>query len=476
VINSGTYAPYNLLFLKRLVGDRGVVLQARELGPAVPISYEPAICAQFFWPWSLHCRIGATSEQVWFEVPLSEILARGCAPQVLLALGQTSSWLLRTLVWPHSALCLFVTGNESAARNELTSRLHQSSFEMADWQAAGVYFTTLFQDLAMARACLEKSASVPNDQSPINHRSLAWNWLKLCGDKVLATSSLHAGADSSALVLSDDTLSWFPPISRAAAWMELFGLENMAREQLDLASRAARPIGSGGLFPTAIAWMSILGDQDKATELAGHGMSSKSESLRFAVLYWCCIANNPEKAQECLWSKQWSDYSSDHFRLNLAQCLVLFNHLGRGREYQQHAEALVKEVLDEDPANVRNYCRAAELCSALDPNGTELISGVAQTQVQECCDALEIAKSWRRMWHITPDAQLSVVRKVLTHAETLADNAMDFYFCARSWRTVAGDEDGTRRCLTKGQTCTRDAQDMDLLKQGWRELLGEFSP
>lgn len=462
----------NELFMKRLLGGRGVVLRAKELGPAIAISSDFAVCARFFWPWSLRCRIAASSDQVSIEIPISQIVARGCAQDVLAALRNTPSWILRSLTWPHSVLDVFVSAGPAAAKAHLGDGRRWTLAGMADWEAAGVYCAALLEDRVLARTCFEKAAAGHLHRYQTDLRSLSWNWLRLCGDTDCALRCLYADMDSGPTGGSSDLLAWAPLIAHADAWTELFGRRDWASQYLEYASQAAAAPGAAGLFPAAIAWMSILGNEERSTDLARRAMSSKGEPLHFAMLYWHCVANDRAKAKDCLWSKQWSDYKSDRFRLCLAQCLVLFNQLGSGNEYVQHAEALVAEIARGETTDIRSLCSAAELWSATLGAGAEALLDTATGRAQESCELFDIAESWRRLPHLAPDTQLSGIGKVLARAEEIADNAMDFYFCARSWKTIAGDDSAVERCLVKGESCGCDPQDISLLAQGWTELLG----
>jgi hypothetical protein len=380
--------------------------------------------------------------------------------------------MLRSLVWPHSVLNLLVTGDDAAAKAHLSAGRDWTLCGMADWEAAGVYWATLFEDRQMARMCFEKAAAGHLQRYQTDQASLAWNWLRLCGDTDCALRCLYADMDAGPTGGTTDILAWHPLIAHADAWMTLFGREDWAAQYLEYASNAAASQGAAGLFPAAMAWMCILGAERKGASLAQQGMGTKGESLLSAALYWYCIANDREAARQCLWSKEWSNYQSGHFRLSLAQCLVMFKGLGSDQDFLRHAEALVREVTDEENTDIRTRCSAAELWSNMGGAGADTMLESAEAQAEESCELFDIAESWKRLVHLPADTRLSGVRKVLEHAEEIADNAIDYNFCANSWKTIAGDTEGTERCLTKGEDCASGPQDLSLLAQGWTKLLG----
>ena len=460
------------MVLRRLVGDHGVVLQTREFGSAAPVSHDLDVCARFFRPWSLRCHIGRSANAFSIEVPISLIVAHGCATEIVAALGKAPPWMLQSLGWPHSALSLLATGDDAAARALLHDGRGWTLSGMADWEAAGVYWATFFEDRPMARTCFEKAAAGHLQRYQTDQASLASNWLRLCGDTDCALRCLYADMDCGPTGGTTDPLAWSPLIAHADAWMALFGRRDWAARYLEYASEAAAARGAAGMFPSAMAWTCILGQENESAALAERGMRNRDESLHFATLYWYCIASDRVKARQCLWSKEWSNYRSARFRLSLAQCLVMFNDLGRDTECLRHAEALVKEVTDEELTEIRTRCSAAELWSGAFGDGAESMLETAERQAEESCELFDIAESWRRLAHLAPEGRLFGVRKVLAHAEDIADNAMDYHFCANAWKTLAGDNEGAERCLVKGEDCACDPQDISLLAQGWTELLG----
>ena len=274
-------------------------------------------------------------------------------------------------------------------------------------------------------------------------------------------------------VVPGDGLVWHSLIAYADAWMTLFEQKNWAALYLEYASAAGAAEGEGGLFPAAMAWLCILRDESRAAALAERGMGNKHESLLFAELYWYCMAGNREKARQCLWSKEWSDYRSARFRLRLAQCIVMFRGFDDNEMNRRQAEALIDEVAREKQTDIRLRCATAELWSSVAGVGAEDLLVAAVTQAEETCELLEIAETWRRLAHLPADIQLSKAREVLEHAEAIAANAIDYHCCARSWKTVIGDEASSERCLLSGEACACDSQDISLLAQDWVELLGQ---
>ncbi len=61
------------MLLQRLTGSRGVVLQSSELGPAVPITSDPAVCSRFYRPWSLRCCVARVGDVYSIEAPLAQL-------------------------------------------------------------------------------------------------------------------------------------------------------------------------------------------------------------------------------------------------------------------------------------------------------------------------------------------------------------------------------------------------------------------
>jgi hypothetical protein len=471
-MTSKTVSQRQELFLSRLVGNAQVTLQTRELGPAVPISHDFSVCAQFFRPWSLRNHIGSAAGRMVIEVPLSLIVAQGCARQVITALEKAPPWMLRSLAWPHSALALLAAGDETAAKARLADGRGWTLSGNADWQAAGVYWATLFEDRDEARICFEKAAAGHLQRYQADQASLAANWLGLCGDVDCALRCLYADMESGPTGGTTSDLAWHPLIAHADAWMTLFDRKDWAAQYLGYASDAAACSRTGGLFHAAMGWMCVLGDERKAVALADRGQHSRAEVLPFAFLYWCCIANDREKARQCLWSKEWSNYGTGHFRLSLAKCLAMFSNLGDDAKCLRHAETLIKEVADEKQTKIQTRCSAAELWSKHFGDGAETMLVDAESKVQESCELIPVAESWARLAHLPSETRLSGIQKVLAHAEDLADNAMDYSFCADSWKTIAGDEVGAERCLTKGEDCARDPQDLSIIAKGWTTLLG----
>ena len=463
------------LFLRRLIGDSGVVLQTAELGPCVPISRDFDLCARFFKPWSRIRKIGMAPGGFSIEVPLSHIVAEGCASQVLAALRTAPSWLFRSLTWPHSTLALLASGDDSEAKAHLSASRRWMLSETADWEAAGVYWATYFEDRTMARHCFEKASTGPTRNYYKTRDSLAWNWLKLCGDADAALQCLYTDMDSGPTAGTTDALAWYPLIAHADAWMSLFNRKDWATRYLDYASMWAGSRSAGGLFSTAMAWMCILGEEERAMDLAERGMNSRDEFSPHAALYWDCIANDPKKARQCLWSKTWSKYQSKGFRIGLAESIVMFKGFDRDEDCLRHAEALIVEVVAEKQTAIDTRCVAADVWSTLVGKGAEDMLTTAAAQAEESCELFEVARTWRQMVHLTAEARHFGARTVLERAEELADNAIDYYFCANAWKTTIGEENSAERCLIKGEACASDVQDVSMLAKGWTELLGQPS-
>lgn len=463
------------LFLRRLIGDSGVVLQTPELGPCVPISHDFDFGARFFKPWSRIRKIGMAPGGFSIEVPLSQIVAEGCASQVLAALGAAPSWMLRSLTWPHSTLALLATGDESGAKAHLIGNRRWMLSETADWEAAGVYWATFFEDRTMARHCFEKASGGHSRNYYKNRDSLAWNWLKLCGDADAALQCLYTDMDSGPTAGTTDEFAWYPLIAHADAWMTLFNRKDWATRYLEYASMAAGAPSAGGVFSTAMAWMCILGDEERAMDLAKRGMKNQDEFYPRAALYWYCIANDQKKARQCLWSKKWSKYQSEGFRIGLAESIVMFKGFDRDEDCLRHAKALIAEVMAEKLTEIDTRCMAAEIWSTMVGQGAEDMLTTAAAQAGESCELFEVARAWRQMVHLTAETRLSGARTVLERAEEIANNAVDYYFCAHAWKTIVGDDQGTERSLIKGEDCANDVQDIATLAKGWTEFLGQPS-
>lgn len=461
------------LFLKRLTGGSGVLLLTPELGPDVPISGDLAVCARFLRPWDLGEHIGhSTTRGFSIGAPLARIVARGYGQQVLVALRQAPAWLLRSLLWPHSVLSLLVAGDGAAAKAHLADARRSTLSAIADWEAAGVYWATFFQDRQMACDCFEKAAASQGPNLDADQACMAWDWLRLCGDQDRALSCLYAAMNAGPASGTIDALAWHPLVTHADAWMTLFDREDWAAQYLEYASAAAASGGGAGLFPTATAWMQILGNERRAAALAEQGMRSKGESIRCALLYWHCVANDREKAMECLWVKEWPNCRSPRFRLSLAQCTVMFKGFDGEEDCRCHAQGLIKEASAEELTDITTQCAAAKLWSSVAGAGAEDMLAAAEAQAKESCDLLEIADTWRRLAHVSAEMRLARAHQVLEHAEEIADNAIDYSLCAHSWRTVVGDLGNTERCLAKGEAWACEPQDMSLLAQGWVKLLG----
>ena len=99
----------------------------------------------------------------------------------------------------------------------------------------------------------------------------------------------------------------------------------------------------------------------------------------------------------------------------------------------------------------------------------------AAAQAWESCELFEVARAWRQMVHLTAEARHSGASTVLERAEEIANNAIDYFFCAHAWKTIVGDDQGTERSLIKGEDCANDVQEIATLAKGWTELLGRPS-
>jgi len=399
-------------------------------------------------------------------------VAAGYSAEVLCALKQAPTWMLKSLTWPHSVLGLLVAGDVVAAKAHLSGERKWTLSGPADWEAAGVYWATFFEDRNMARVCFEKASTSHWQCSKPDQASMAWNWLKLCGDVDCALRCLYADIDNGPTMGTVDPFAWHPLIAHADAWMTLFDRKDWAARYLEYAATAGAAEDVGRLFPVAMAWSCILRDDRRAATEAELAMGNKHESLMFASLYWYCIADDREKAKQCLWSKEWSDYPSARFRLELAQCMAMFRGFGDSDLSLRHAEALIDEVTREKQTNILVRCAAAELWSSVAGAGAENLLHVAADQAEETCELFDIAETWRRLAHLPADSRLAGACKVLEQAEEIAANYIDYYFCAHSWKTIVGDEASSERCLLKGEACACNPQGIALLARGWVELLG----
>jgi hypothetical protein len=461
----------NELFLRRLCGDSGVQLQACELGPALPITTDFAACARFFKPWLMGCHIRYAGGRYSLEVPLSRVVAEGQSKAVLEALARAPRWLVKTLLWPHSVLGFLAANDEKGAIAHLTEASRWAPMVSEDWEAAGIYWAVLLKDRPMAAQCFERA--IPDYSTDIYYGqiSLAHAWLRSCGDTDSAMRRLYADPDTGQERVD---LAWPPLIARADAWMSLFGRRDLAADYLKSASEAGSIGTCRGLFLAAMAWMGLLGDRQKAAALADQGLRNKDESLFYAALYWLCFADDPEKARQCLWSKEWSYYPSALFRITLARYMVMFRGFSTHQECLRHAEALIKEVAREDNITIFNRCKAAKLWSHLSGAGAEELLAAAANEAGESCDFLTVADAWRRMTHLSDNERLAKCTEALRRAESIAANAIDYSFCARSWKTLVGDEVNAKRCIIKGEECDghEDADEIVMLAQNWTQLLG----
>ena len=464
--------PSTELFLRRLMGNSGVVLLTTEFGSHAPISTDPAVCAQFFKPWFIRNSARYMQGRFALEAPLARIVAAGYSAEVLRALKQVPTWMIKSLTWPHSVLRLLVADDLVAAKAHLSAGLRWTLSGPADWEAAGIYWAVFFNDRDMARVYFEKAVAAQPHRLEMDQATLAWDWLRLCDNTDCALLCLYGAMDSGPYGGSDDDMMWQPMIALAEAWMTLFNRKDWAGRYLEYASAAGTMHCVSGLFPAAIAWMCILQDEKRATALAEQAMGDKREALLSAPLYWCCIADDREKARKCLWSKEWSDYQSARFRLRLAQGIVMFQGVGDIQTSLGHAEALICEVTREKQTDIWTQCAAAELWSNVSGPGAEDLLVTAEAQAEETCGLLEIAETWRRLTHLSAETCLSGARKVLEHAEQIAAHPMDYYFCANSWKTVVGDEESTERCLLKGEAGASNTQEISLLAQCWTTMLG----
>lgn len=458
----------NELFLRRLCGDSGVQLHARELGPACPITTDFAACARFFKPWLPGCRIRYAGGRYSIEVPLSLVVAEGQAKAVLEMLARAPRWIVKTLLWPHSVLGFLAANNEKGAIAHLTEESRWTPMMSEGWEAAGIYWAFLLKDRQMSARCFERAAADCSTHTHYTHASLAQAWLRSCGDVDSAMKCLYAATDLDMSI----GLPWLPLIARADAWMSLFGRRDLAADYLKSASGAGVSGPGRGLFPAAMAWMGILGDRQKAATLANQGLRNKDESFFHAALYWLCFADDPEKARQCLWSKKWSYYPSAFFRINLARAIVMFRGFSTHAECLRHAKALIREIAREDNINFFDRCKAAKAWSHISGTGAEELLAAAANEAGESCDFIMVADAWRRMTHLSDDERMAGCTEALRRAESIAKNCIDYYICAHSWKTIAGDDLSAERCLVAAEGCRCDHNDISDLARFWTQLLG----
>ena len=460
---------FNEITLRRLCGDSGVRLLTRELGPALPITTDFAVCAHFFKPWLLSCHIRYSGGQYSIEVPLSLIVAEGQSKAVLKALAQAPRWLVKTLLWPHSVLGFLAADDEKGAVTHLTEASRWAPVGPDVWEEAGIYWAILLKDRQMAVRCFERAIPEYSTEIYYGQISLAHAWLWSCGDTESAMRRLYADPDTGQERVG---LVWPPLIARADAWMSLFDRRDLATDYLKSASKAGSMGTCRGLFLAAMAWMGSLGDRQQAAILANQGLRDKNESFFYAALYWLCFADDPDKARQCLWSKEWSYYPSTSFRLDLARAIVMFRGFNTRAECLRHAEALIQEVAREDNISFFRRCKAAKLWSCLSGAGAEELLVMAADQASESCELLMVADAMRQMTHLSDDERLAGCTEALRRAESIAANTPDYYLCAHSWKTVVGDDLNAERCLVAAEACECDADDISNLAQFWTQLLG----
>jgi hypothetical protein len=338
------------------------------------------------------------------------------------------------------------------------------------WESAGIYWAILLKDRQMAVRCFERAIPEYSTDIYYGQISLAHAWLRACGDTESAMKSLYADPDAGQKRVG---LVWPPLIARADAWMSLFGRRDLAADYLKSASKAGSKGNCRGLFLAAMAWMGILGDRQQAAILAEQGMKDKNESFFYAALYCLCFADDLEKTRQCLWSKEWSDYPSASFRLDLARSIVMFRGFRKPAECLRHAEALIKEVAREDETKLQDRCKAAKLCSHIfGGKGAKELLAMAANQASESCEFLMVADAMRRMTHLSDGERLAGCTDALRQAESIAANTPDFYFCAHSWKTIVGDDLSAERCLIAAEACECNANDISDLARFWTQLLG----
>lgn len=456
------------VLLERLIENSGVFLFASELGPAFPITHDFQVCAGFFKPWLNVFRIGYCGGRYSIETPLANIAARGHGQAVLDAISRAPRPFLNTLLWPHSALAFLAADDMESAREHLRNAGIWTPEEPSAWESAGIYWSVFLDDKQMAGLCFRKAAAACKEYLPNgNLNSLAHAYCLCCGDPESARRLLLSAHYDNRYKIELYVL--LELIERANAWKTLFNDEHYSTRCLEAA--AATAAKNGELYCLAMAWNGLFGDKEKASALAKQGMESRYECLLPAAMYWRCFENAPEKARQCLWSRELSQYRSALFRMSLAKSIVMFNGLDSRPECLRAAECLIMEVADENETLVRHVCAAAELMSRLLGRGAKKLLEAAESRAEETCDLLSIAEAWKRLAHLPYDERHSLCAETLTRAESMAADEVDYILCAHAWKKEAGDELSAERCLRKAEQEKTESHD-EMLVSAWTKLLG----
>jgi hypothetical protein len=451
------------MFLSRLTGETRVFLVAKELGPCIPISDNTSVCVRLFRPWSLHPDIRWTTEGFRIDASLAEIVALGCANEVLAALRKMPKWKQDSLMWPHSALLHLANADDKTAREKLDQSPARAIYGTTDWQAAGVYWAVYFEDRKSARTCFEKACS-RKCPLPADPALLATYLRYLCGDEDAALLTLAAEWENRSAYDHGDVQDWQRWGYIAEAWVTLF-------DRPDLAATCLSYLPDSFCFSTALAWSCILGNDEEASAWSSRGMVQKHEEILPAALYACCIACDTALLHKVLWNPDWSHYQSINFRMNLARTFMLCSEHVQSRQAEKHAKALIYEVQMQPESDVSDLCRAATLWSQIAGEGAESILRKAEERADESCHWCKIAETWMGFAHLSDLERLAAARKSLEYAEELADDALDDYIIATSYKSIIGDDACVIRCIQKGGTRDGDMSDIAYVARAWVELL-----
>jgi hypothetical protein len=414
----------------RMKGSFPAHVCCRELPGCVPVTHHLEACVRLCKPWTGDCDVHLVSGQLCIKAPLRSIVAAGYGESVVKAMRNLPDWLLQTLEWPHSVLRFVGTCNPRHARRHLEHGWRGAPVAPEAWAAAGVYAKVFLGDDVMAVKCLQKGeggralAGLATDWAALFHdHGNALRCLQLTrGDKVWPDKELYLAA--------------------ADAWAALpDGQEQIARSLTDAETCSAG--WHPGPFRLALAWAALQGDFDRARACAQRGMFDVSESLGDALLFWRCMPDGIEMADQCLKKSGWK--STVQARLAYAEGIIM-RYPGDDPEMHGWAKNIILRAVARPDERSERLKWAATRYSALFGNGAEAILTKGARSVKETCDALSLAEGWMEQVHLTWDDRRGGCEEMLTLAQSLAADPMDFSFCATAWKRLLGDHAAADRC------------------------------
>ncbi len=427
----------------------------RELPGCLPVAEDREACARLLKPWADDCDAHIVGGRLCIKVPLKDIFVAGYGERVIAAIRQLPCWLQRTLTWPGSVCAFVANGDFSGARRHLTNGHRGRPASAKACEASGVYAKVFLQDDEMAGAYLAKAES--RGLAP----AVAVDRAALYDDAVSARRCLQRARMRNEWPDRRCYIDW------AYAWASLKGGNEAVRRNLIAAEESDDDCGQLGIFKLAMAWVDLLGDSERALACAERGMADTGESLHDALLFWRYMPNGSEMARKCLNQKGMA--TTIQGRVAHAEEIVM-RYPREDSEMHGWAKSMVLRAVSRPNCPLDLLGWAAGRYAALFGAGSERILARGAGLVRETADALWLAEGWMEQVHLDLEARRMECGKLLAVSESLADNPLDYCFCAEAWKRLLGDHAAAGKCLSLAAEYDLDAEDRSLCNDIWNRL------